>query len=108
MSLARPDFNLAEQRKAVQSAIEYAKSIDDWLNQMPQPEHQTAERTFDEVLGDVVGELARIRACYSLKEVVQRVSAAAAATDDPAAGQEAVEAQRGLSEAMDLLRCPKV
>jgi hypothetical protein len=58
-----------DELNALRARIDYAKSLVDWVNQAPQPPQQTAAKTFNEALGEVIGELARIYACYNLKEV---------------------------------------
>jgi hypothetical protein len=57
-----------DERNALQARVDYAKSLVDWVNQAPQPpQPQTAAKTLNETLGEIVGELARIRACYDIK-----------------------------------------
>jgi hypothetical protein len=58
-----------DELNALQARVDYAKSLVDWVNQAPQPpQPQTAAKTLNETLGEIVGELARIRACYDIKE----------------------------------------
>jgi hypothetical protein len=57
-----------DELNALRARVDYAESLVDWVNQAPEPpETQTAAKTLNEVLGEIVGELARIRACYDLK-----------------------------------------
>jgi hypothetical protein len=57
-----------DEQNALRARVDYAESLVDWVNQAPQPpQPQTAAKTFNEALGEIVGELARIRACYDIK-----------------------------------------
>jgi hypothetical protein len=57
-----------DERNALQARVDYAKSLIDWVNQAPQPpRQQTAAKTYDEAIGEILGELARIRACFNIK-----------------------------------------
>ena len=113
--MAQPEqsnVSVAEQIKAARATIDYASSLTEWVNQMPQPESQTAERTFNEVLGEVVGELARIRNCYNFKTAKNELRDASIFLDPDAEGYDDQKKwiQQGIEAAEDGLKsnnCPK-
>lgn len=61
----------ARERKALQAQIDYAKDLANWANQAPRPP-KTMAKTFNEALGEVCRELARISACYHLDSAADR------------------------------------
>ena len=59
----------ATQVAAARARFDKAVAFAEWVNQAPpSSEPQTAAMTFSEVLGDILGELARIMSCYMLKQ----------------------------------------
>jgi hypothetical protein len=81
----------------------------EWADQAPPPsEPGTSAMTVNEMLSKIVGELARIAACYDLKEASDdfRDSAVMGGAEDPGAQERYQEGQQKLQDAMNRLGCP--
>lgn len=86
--------------------VERTIAFADWANDVPPPsEPGTSAMTVNDVLGKIVGELARIAACYDLKEA-QKSFTDAATLDDATDTQQYQDGQKSLQDAMTRLGCP--
>lgn len=86
--------------------VERTIAFADWANDVPPPsEPGETAMTVNDILTKVVGELARIAACYDLKEA-QENFVDAATLDDATDTQQYQEGQKNLQDAMTRLGCP--
>jgi len=96
---------------AVLASLDRTLAFADWANQAPPPsEPGTSARTFSEILNEIVGELARISACYDLKQASENFqdSAVMGGADDPGSREKYEEGQQNIENAMKGLRCPDI
>jgi hypothetical protein len=99
------DSELAAKKARLERTLAFAE----WANQPPAPsEPGTAAMTVNEMLNKIAGELARIAACYDLKEASNdfQDSAVLGGADNPGAVEYYEEAQQKLGDAMKRLGCP--
>jgi hypothetical protein len=86
--------------------VERTIAFADWANDVPPPaEPGTSAMTINDVLGKVVGELARIAACYDLKEAQENFQDAAV-LDGSTDTDQYEQGQENLKNAMGRLNCP--
>jgi len=96
------DDKLAPMIATIERAIAFA----DWANDVPPPaEPGTSARNINEALSQIVGELARIAACYDLKEASESFEDSATISEslDTASYESG---QKALQDAMTRLNCP--
>lgn len=102
---ASGDEHLAMMRASLDRTLAFAE----WVNQVPPPaEPQTSAMTVNQMLSKIVGELARIAACFDLKQASEQFqdSSVLVGTDNEQARKMYEEGQKKLREAMARLGCP--
>lgn len=94
---------------AMRASLDRTLAFAEWADQLPPPsEPGTAAMTVNEMLNKIVGELARIAACYDLKEAAERFQdiQVMSGEDDPDALAYYDEAEQNIKDAMKRLGCP--
>jgi hypothetical protein len=95
--------------QALRARIDHAIDLANWASQAPQ--QQTVARTFNDMLNELVGELARIAACYDLKQSsndLQDMSALYRSEMEEGEQKYLDEARENLKQGMERLGCPPI
>ena len=97
----------AVDREALKARVDYAIELANWADQAPQAP-QTMAKTINDIIAETCAKLAKIAACYDLREALNDATDGQVLSDDPVADEYFEQIKQETTDAMGRLGCSSI